>query len=52
MRALCDLFREAMTRRVDEPLFDHDGRARVGGMSGKAMRPGGAEFGYLPQRKG
>jgi hypothetical protein len=30
MQALCDQFRREMAREVDEPLFDHDARARIG----------------------
>ena len=50
MRALCDLFRRVMARQVDEPLFDKEARQPIGRLIGGAVRRGGSEFGYLPQR--
>jgi hypothetical protein len=44
MRALCDLFRQAIARQVDEPVFDHDARARIGQAIGSAVRDGGSAF--------
>jgi hypothetical protein len=46
MRALCDMFRQEMARE-NEPLFDHDARARIGDMIASAVLQGGSAFGYL-----
>jgi hypothetical protein len=51
MQALLDQFRKAMARENEAQLFDQDARKRIGEMIGKATREGGADFGYLPQRK-
>ena len=44
MQALCDQFRREMAREVDEPLFDHDARARIGQAIGRSARQGRSDY--------
>jgi hypothetical protein len=45
MRALCDAFRDAMARQIEEPVFDQEACQRIGWMIGRAALVG-SEYGY------
>lgn len=47
MRALCDQFRQLMSRKVDTPLYDHETRVRIGQMIGQAARQGRSDYAAL-----
>jgi len=47
MQALCEAFRRDMARQVDEQLFDHEARERIGQMIGQAVRQGQSDYAAL-----
>jgi hypothetical protein len=46
LRALCDQFREAMGREVDQELFDSEARVRIGGMISRLIWQGRSDYDY------